>query len=313
MSAVAIMLATYNGDRYLREQLDSILAQTYTDWTLFIRDDGSTDDTVTIIDEYARKYRNKILKICDDGLSGGSSKANFAAIQEWVTKNAPHQYYMFSDQDDYWMPQKVAVSVAKVKEIEDKYDGPILVHTDLQVVDEKLRVLGPSFFSYRALNPDVVDLPHLLVQNNVTGCTMCWNSQLNDLLNLTSPAIAMHDWWITLVAAAFGEIGCVRQATIKYRQHGDNVVGATKVNTIGFILKRLSGSAHVKETLKMSHLQAEAFLNDYEERLSALQVTILKKYVNLFEVSKPIRITQIIKYNYLKQGIVQILGEILYI
>ena len=80
MSAVAIMLATYNGDRYLREQLDSILAQTYTDWTLFIRDDGSTDDTVTIIDEYARKYRNKILKICDDGLSGGSSKANFAAI-----------------------------------------------------------------------------------------------------------------------------------------------------------------------------------------------------------------------------------------
>ena len=313
MSAVAIMLATYNGGRYLREQLDSILAQTYTDWTLFIRDDGSTDDTVTIIDEYARKYRNKILKICDDGLSGGSSKANFAAIQEWVTKNAPHQYYMFSDQDDYWMPQKVAVSVAKVKEIEDKYDGPILVHTDLQVVDEKLRVLGPSFFSYRALNPDVVDLPHLLVQNNVTGCTMCWNSQLNDLLNLTSPAIAMHDWWITLVAAAFGKIECVRQATIKYRQHGDNVVGATKVNTIGFICKRLLGNNHVKKTIEMARVQALAFRKTYDTILSIQQKQILDRYTQMYSHTKLYRVATLLRCKYLKQGLVQIIGELIFV
>lgn len=313
MSAVAIMLATYNGGRYIREQLDSILAQTYTDWTLFIRDDGSTDNTVTIIDEYARQYRNKILKICDASLSGGSSKANFAAIQQWVTKNAPHKYYMFSDQDDYWMPQKVALSVAKAKETEDKCGGPVLVHTDLQVVNEELRVLGPSFFSYRALNPDIVDLPHLLVQNNVTGCTMCWNSELNDLLNLTSPAVAMHDWWITLVAAALGKIVYVRQATIKYRQHGNNVVGATKVNTVGFILKRLSGSAHVKETLELSHLQAQSFLKEYGVKLSSEQIDILKKYVAIFSKPKLLRIASVIQNRFLKQGLIQIIGEVLFI
>ena len=88
---------------------------------------------------------------------------------------------------------------------------------------------------------------------------MCWNSKLNNLLDLTDPSVAMHDWWIALVAAAFGKIVCVPDATIKYRQHGNNVVGATKVNTLGFILKRLSGSAYVKETLKMAHAQAAVF------------------------------------------------------
>lgn len=313
MSSVAVMLATYNGAKYLKEQIESILSQSFEDWTLYIRDDGSKDSTHDVIEQYTEKYPDKIIEIKDESLVGGSSKANFAAIQKWVTYNAPHQYYMFSDQDDYWKTDKIQTTLLAMKRAESNYDGPVLVHTDLEVVNDKLETLGSSFFSYRALNPDVTDLPHLLVQNNITGCTMCWNSKLNNLLDLTDPSVAMHDWWIALVAAAFGKIVCVPDATIKYRQHGNNVVGATKVNTLGFILKRLSGSAHVKETLKMAHAQAAVFGEKYKKELSDSQLEIVNDFNSFCSASRISRIYRSIKGGFLKQGFVQVIGELMYV
>lgn len=313
MSSVAIMLATYNGAKYLEEQIESIVSQTFEDWTLYIRDDNSIDATASIIKRYTEKYPDRIVNIDDKKLRGGSSKANFASIQKWVTIHNPHRYYMFSDQDDYWKPEKIELTLATMQKTEAIFDGPILVHTDLEVVDENLKTLGDSFFAYRALNPDVTDLPHLLVQNNVTGCTMCWNSKLNELLDLADPAVAMHDWWITLVAATLGKIVHVSETTIKYRQHGDNVVGATKVNTLGFILKRLSGSAHVRQTLKMAHSQAAAFRRKYQEALSQVQIKTLDKFIALPSMHKVSRVSRVIEERFLKQGIIQIIGELIYV
>ena len=311
--SIAICMATYNGEVYVSEQIDSILAQTYSDWRLFIRDDNSKDNTAQIIDEYVSKYPERIFRVNDPSLIGGSSKKNFAAIVKWVKEHYDFNYYAFADQDDFWLPDKVEKTFNTLKSIEDKTAGPVLVHTDLKVVDSKLQELGQSFFEYRALNPNVKDLNHLLIQNNITGCTMMWNKTLNDIVSLDDNAVAMHDWWLTLAACCFGKIECLKDATILYRQHDSNVVGATKVNTPGFILKRLMGNNHVRDTLKMSVVQAGAFVNYYRESLTDEQIKTLDEFASLYSYNKIGRIARVVKNKHLKQGVVQIIGELLFI
>lgn len=310
---VVICMAVYNGEKFLREQIESIIAQTWSKWILFIRDDGSKDKTPDLLKDYARAYPDKIVLIDDAGLKGGSAKKNFAVILNWVNCRYDFRYFMFSDQDDVWLKNKIEVCMKRMKREEARKSGPILIHTDLKVVDEKLEMLGDSFFAYRALDVKKKDLRHLLVQNNVTGCTMLWNRRLNDLIDLQNDAVAMHDWWMALAASSFGKIVCVNKPTILYRQHGSNVVGATRVNTLSFIVKRLTGKAHVKETLHMSMVQAQSFLKVYRETLSQEQIELLETFGDIMNHNKLMRIGMILKGGYLKQGIVQIIGELLFI
>ena len=277
-NTVALCMATYNGEAFIREQIQSILEQKYTDWVLFIRDDHSTDNTMVVIQEFAEEWPHKIILIDNNDQLGGSSKKNFAVILNWVNKHYNFNYFMFSDQDDYWLPNKIEMSIKRIKEVEQEYSGPVLVHTDLKVVNQNLETLGESFIEYRALNPYVTDIEHLLVQNNITGCTMCWNSKLNRLLDLSNDSIAMHDWWIALVASCFGRIVFIDESTILYRQHAKNVVGATKVNSLGFIINRLKGNTHVKEVLNMSIDQANAFVQCYESSLSEMKIKVIRRF-----------------------------------
>ena len=310
---VAICLASYNGEKYIAEQIKSILDQTNQNWVLFIRDDHSVDQTEIIAEDYSIQFADRIVLIKDASLTGGGSKENFSAILHYVTKNYDFNYFMFCDQDDYWLKDKIEKTLSRMKNAEARHEGAILVHTDLEVVDTELNVLGKSFFRYRAINPEIKDLNHLLVQNNITGCTMLWNKKLNNLIQLDHKAIAMHDWWMALVACCFGIIECLHEPTMLYRQHGANVVGATKVNTPAFIINRLRGRNHVKETLQMSFEQADSFLSQYREALSEEQISILESFINIRGLNKMNRMISVLKGNYLKQGIVQTIGELLFI
>ncbi len=309
---IAICMATYNGEHYLHQQIESVLKQTVPNWVLFIRDDDSSDRTAEILQHFAAAD-NRIVLIREPSLVGGSAQKNFASILKWVTENHSFRYFMFADQDDVWLDTKIEKSLRLMKDSESRYGSPVLVHTDLSVVDQNLSVLEKSFFSYRSLDPQVKDLPHLLVQNNVTGCTMLWNRALNDLLDLTDPGIAMHDWWIALTACTFGKIVCLEEPTLLYRQHGNNVVGATRVNSVGFILKRLRGYRSVQEKLRMSVAQAQSFLACYEYLLSPEQSRILHQFSGLYTRGKAGRIATLCREGFLKQGLIQILGELLLI
>ena len=312
-NTIAICMATYNGESYLREQLDSILNQTWEDWILFIRDDGSTDGTGSILQQYAAQHSSKIILVEDKTLQGGSAKQNFASVLKAASNHFPFSYFMFADQDDVWRNTKVEKSLALMKQNETDSSIPTLVHTDLTVADRNLSTLGESFFAYRALNPRVKDLPHLLIQNNITGCTMLWNRALNQLLDLSSSDIAMHDWWIGLVACAFGRISCLQESTVLYRQHEQNTVGATRVNSLGFILKRLLWHNHVKKTLKMAIDQAGAFYRHYRDRLTPEQARILLTFSDLYSHNKLKRVITVCRHSYLKQGWIQCIGELLFI
>lgn len=316
-NTVAIMMATYNGEKFVAEQIESILYQSYSNWVLFIRDDGSTDRTAEIVGEYHDKYQDKIIIISEPS-DRHSSTLNFATLHRYVTQYYSFCYFMFCDQDDIWIDKKIEITIDRMKNAEgekgEKHE-PVLIHTDLKVVDENLHVLGGSFFRYRALRPDYKDLRHLLVQNNATGCTMMWNKELDDFMgdSLSKDGVCQHDWWIILIACCFGRIEVIETPTVLYRQHGGNSIGATKVNSIGFIIKRLMGNNHVKDTLAKSVIQARVYQCQFYNIIDNEQRNLLCQYSTLYEKRKAERTKTIIRNRFFKQGIVQIVGELLYI
>lgn len=309
---IAVLLASYNGEDYIEEQILSVLNQTDNNWHLVIRDDGSTDKTLQIEKRIAKKYP-EFITVLENKTNIHGPKSNFLELTRYALKEK-YEYIMFCDQDDFWKKDKIKHTFELMCKNEINKQVPVLVHTDLEVVDEKLNTLGKSFFQYRALNSKVKDINHLLVQNNVTGCTMMVNRSLvlKAFKNENLEKMAMHDWWFTLVASVYGKIAFLNESTIKYRQHGGNVVGATKVNTPAFIWKRLMGKAHVKDTLMMAVDQAKLFLDTYND-IPKNKKRIIEEFSTIYNKSKINRIKVVVNNKILKQGKIQIIGELIFI
>lgn len=229
---IAILMATYNGAEFLREQLDSLYSQTNRDWILYVNDDCSNDATVSIIEEYKSKYGNIDLQ-CNSTSLG--AKGNFMNLLERVDSD----YYMFCDHDDVWMPHKVERTLEEMKKVESSIsDKPAAVFSDLCVVDKNMKVISPSFWDYNRIRPERTSLSWLGVRCVATGCTMMINRKARDL-SLRMPDIAkMHDIWVSLVVAKNGGTLCpIFEPLMYYRQHGSNVYGASKESKYSFLAK----------------------------------------------------------------------------
>lgn len=251
---VAILLATYNSEKFLKTQLDSILKQTYEDWRLYIRDDGSKDSTLLIINEYISND-SRISLVNDSYTSLGAAKS-FMKLLEDVESD----YYMFADHDDYWLPTKVEESIAKLKTLEVKFSQkPIIIHSDLFVVDQNLEIKQSSFWKSSGIKPNMLKNKNLVqVFNFVTGCTMIFNKKVKNLVFPFPDTIPMHDWWLTIqVLRSDGIIEELEKPLIYYRQHGMNEVGAKNVNGEYFLNKLLNMKNTVK--IQLDHVN---FLKD---------------------------------------------------
>jgi glycosyltransferase involved in cell wall biosynthesis len=240
---IAILLSTYNGEKYISDQLQSIISQSYTDWKLYIRDDGSFDNTNNIINNYKGLHPDKIF-IINDNLGKLNSAKSFMTL----LKNVESDFYMFCDQDDIWVYNKIELSLAKILNLQKLYGNvPALVFTDLIVVDENLKVLNSSLWNYSKIDPEHIrNFYKLATNSSVTGCTII----INDLLKKSSLPIPsrllMHDWWLGLLACRVGVIDYITSGTVLYRQHSLNVLGAepTSVKTVNYKLR------HFKKVLE---------------------------------------------------------------
>lgn len=311
-STIAILLATYNGEKYLPTQLESIINQDYSDWKVFVSDDGSTDNTLSVIKDYVARYPDKI-ELLEKDKPTGSAKKNFMYM---VSKITDYEYIMCCDQDDFWMPNKVRVTMEKMKEIEkDNHSIPCLVHTDLEVVDGNLNTLAPSFFEFSSLNSERCVVNQLLIQNIVTGCTMMANRAL---LNYATREcnidnVLMHDWWFALVAACFGKIGFVDQPTIRYRQHGNNSVGAKNSKDVSYVFAQIRKGNKNSKSIEATMVQAKEFVDVFREELDEKDYKLINGYANLVGTGKGNSISYMIRNRIWKNGITRKIAQVIFI
>jgi glycosyltransferase involved in cell wall biosynthesis len=281
-ATIAILLATYNGAPYLAQQLDSLLVQTNRDWHLLVRDDLSTDETFDILRRYQEQHPTKITIVPNEGEVLGAS-GNFGALL--TLADAP--FTMFCDQDDVWLPDKIELTLAAMQRLEALHGKamPLLVHTDLRVVDSNLLEIAPSLWRYQKTDPSAITLNRLLVQNVATGCTVMINRSLRELAVPMPAEARMHDWWLALVAGAFGRIAHIQTPTILYRQHDCNDSGAAPLNLIVAMRKIFAPSKLLKtnEFVKRLQRQAAAFLQRYGNMLPPRTRTVLEIYSCLQE------------------------------
>jgi glycosyltransferase involved in cell wall biosynthesis len=293
---VEILLATYNGERFLREQIDSILNQDYGNLHVLARDDGSSDETVNILNEYANRHPDRF-RVMPPTPATGSAKENFLLLMQ----ESSAQYVCFADQDDVWLLNKVSRTKQAMDQLESKWgtDIPFLVFTDLQVVDDQLRNLHESFWTHEKIEPDRTNhLALLLGQSVVTGCTVMLNRRLLELSLQMPDEASMHDRWIGLVASAMGKTSAIRTQTVLYRQHDRNVVGVQeKSKSLQGVVRRLVKRDAREAQWKISQRQAEAFLKIYTGKLSAKHYALISAYLRCGSSrSRLLRIAIFIRY-----------------
>lgn len=259
---IDILMATYNGEEYIAQQIDSIIGQTFTEWRLLISDDCSQDSTLSIIEKYAS--RDDRIKIISNGVKYGSAKSNFFSL----TAHASADYVMFCDQDDVWMSDKIASTYECMRTCEDGCPSykPIMVFTDMAIADSNLSTIADSFELHSNIDISRTAFSRVLAQSLGAGCTMMINAPLLNCMKrtLVNDSIIMHDWWATIIASAFGAICHVDEPTSLYRQHEDNSVGASRYSPITRFLNKESMVDSVRLTIK----QAAEFERQFGSYLS---------------------------------------------
>ncbi len=250
---IDILMATYNGEKYLKEQIDSILEQTNQDFRLLISDDMSTDNTRAILNDYVSTDNRVVVFLQNKNL--GPVK-NF----EYLMKKVESSYFMFADQDDIWQKDKIEQSVRKLEETNSD-----LVYTNLQVVNENLDVMYPSYWKLKGFEKKAKKFHHfesLYLNNYITGCTMLVKSKwIDKILPLPQKSnYILHDYWTALVVSKFGKIDFIEKPLVKYRQHVNNRIGSKRK------------SDEIKEFEEMRNLFIEVKLDHFKTFLQNIDV-----------------------------------------
>jgi glycosyltransferase involved in cell wall biosynthesis len=345
---ITVLLCTHNGVRFVTEQLDSLLAQSVSPDRIIISDDASTDGTWEVLRRYAQEHpaisirRHQPNRVplpptesrfttappntqaeAHPQTGDGRGRAGQARDVPPLPATARNfldlmvgerdDYLMLCDQDDVWHPDKIAVTLAKMRDMEARYgsDSPCLTHTDLSVVDETLQVINPSFREAMNANWARTTLRDQIVQNTATGCTIMYNRALANLLTEVPRYTVMHDWWLPLVACAFGHMEPLYAATISYRQHGGNVVGAKDMRTFSYKFRLALNLDEINHAVRRTYPQAAELLRIYGADLSADTVAMLATYVNLPALSKLGRVATVVREGFWKTGLARNLAYLL--
>lgn len=319
---IEILLATYNGERFLAEQIESILSQSCNDFKISVSDDGSEDYTLEILRSYENTLGNK-MKVTVG--KSQSAKENFYNLLD----NADSDYIALSDQDDYWDKDRLLKGIRAIKIFENKYgsDMPVLIHSDLEITDENLIHRGrmrdangiKSFLKnavkiqnnknlYKINNAK--NLSRLLVENNITGNTVMFNRALLNLYKRPVDSF-MHDWWLGILAYTLGKVGYIDEELVKYRQHGDNVLGGKKPSLS--LKERIENRARIRKNYDAMFNQAEEFLKLYKNELinaGDTEVTrILKSFCDMKNKNRVLKIIDIFRYGFVKSSLILTIGE----
>lgn len=261
---VCILMSTYNGEKYIREQLDSIVNQTYKNIEIYIRDDGSKDNTISIVQEYQKKYDN----ICvNNGENLGYINSFFELLR--LCDNA--DYYAYCDQDDAWMENKIERAVEKLQECNE--EKPSLYFSNLDFYDGEMKYLAsaPKEKSYSFRNA--------LVECITQGMTMVINKKARDTIISNIPNVCLgHDWWTYMICSGFGEIVYDDVSLVKYRRHNKSVTleGESKLKLFIWRFKKFL----LGDTLKQIKKQLQEYEKFFADNLNEEDGKLLKLFTH---------------------------------
>lgn len=263
---IDILMATYNGEKYLVEQLDSIINQTYRNWNLLIRDDNSTDKTLEIIQNYHKK--DKRIKILKDNKGNLGIVRNF----EELLKSSESEFIMFSDQDDIWVKNKLDMYLKMIEKIKNK---GFMIHSDAILFDKnKSNILKDTFISKKAINKG---LENVFFNYFVQGATILISKEIKNFILPFPKEVYLHDRYIHLISELFFERIFVNKALIYYRQHGDNQIGAK--NTIRELLLKRYFDERDRQLIKIIY-------NKYGSLLTEDKKKLIEEYFKITDIKK---------------------------
>lgn len=277
---LAILMSTFNGSKYIREQLDSLYNQTIDSFDLYIRDDCSNDDTINILNEYSSKHNNITI------IEGNINLKPARSFMELIKKIDGYEYYAFCDQDDVWHKDKLLFALESLKNI----TIPALYCSNYQLTDAQLNNLPDNGHKSSS------DFYTSIIYSNATGCTVVFNNLLMKYLKMYNPKyIVMHDDWAHKVCLSIGgKVIYDERKTIFYRQHGDNADGG--VHSITHKIKKMLTRIKNKDCIRSKQLY-ELFLG-YNYYMTNDKIELLKNFDNYSK--NRIKKKKIIKNNNLK-------------
>jgi len=323
---IEILLATYNGERFLPEQIESITSQSFKDYNILASDDNSSDCTFEILRSYESVLGEKI-KVVQSNTH--SAKENFYNLLDM----ADDEYIALCDQDDFWESDRLEKSLKALQRLEKRYgkETPILVHSDLEIVDENLNSKNKKMSELTGISEAIKyakkeskylytistekSFSRYLVENNITGNTVIINKALLDIYKRPKVSF-MHDWWLGLIAFTFGKVGFLNECLVKYRQHESNELGAKNPLELRNIKKR--NKQKIRENYDCMFAQVEEFLRLYKDELGksrSADTYFARKYLNAFANMKSknriSKIRDILKYSFFKSSKILTIGEML--
>ena len=301
---IAVLIATYNGEKYIEELMDSFKMQTEKNFCCYIHDDGSSDATMEKLINYKKKNDLNITIL--DYPPTGSAKANFISLLNHIHE----PYAMFCDQDDIWECRKIEILLNQIEAMEEEHgkDCPIMVFSDLKVVDESLNVIDESFMHFTGKDPYQTNVNNLLATNVIPGCSSIMNRSLYELARKCSNVdnIMMHDHYVALIASCDGIINYCYTPLILYRQHDNNQLGAEqKIGTadkMRIIWNRIIKGTYVtgiKEWHSAIRLQAGEVANVIENKGD--NYCLCKEFSMIGERNKIARV-RFLKNNHISKG-----------
>lgn len=296
MAKVDILLATYNGEEFIAEQLDSILAQSFKDFRILIRDDGSSDNTLKIIQSYAEKFPG-VIKIIQDSAICKHPTKNFLHIMQYATAD----YVMFSDQDDYWRPYKIQISLDSIQAAEKKSPGkPVLIFSGIELTDKNLEPLN-RIGNELTEREEYKNFSRVILGNCVTGCSMIVNKALYEKIGDYDDCMTgrcYHDHWLAMFACGCGVIEYLPMSMILHRIHGKNHSDYGEPNTArDIILKPFKKFSSSKKTFFDLHSWALLFKKRYERFMYPEKLKELEDYLGLFDKNLLVRLKSFRKLN----------------
>ncbi len=300
MALVHIVLATYNGEKFLHEQLDSLLNQTMQDFTIEVCDDGSQDETLDIVKEYQAR---------DSRITLHQNKKNLGYVKNFIhgVKRSESPYIMLCDQDDVWNPDKIEVTLQKMQELEKNNKNlPLLVFTDAMNYNSDTKEEMGCFHKNSRLDTAKMDAAHLFMENKCIGCTIMLNHEVLPYLQEVPDEIRVHDWWFALICSHFGKIDYVDSPTLLYRQHGGNMIGGDSYSD--YVKERMSGVAGQKKVLQDTFLQGEAFFKIFQDKMTENQKKTAEIFATLGKQGWIKRRKNVLKYGFLKSGLIRNAG-----